>query len=1497
MTAAPGPISGGALVYPGTGDFIYGFRGNATTTFYRYSISGNSWTTMTAAPGTIGNGGALVYPGTGVFIYGFAGNATSNFYRFNLQPYYSSGTFTSGVIDTGAKSNFTTLAFSVTTPVSTTATIDVRAGNTATPDGTWTSWQTNIANSGSISALNGNRYMQYRANLSTTDTNITSSLDSITINYGQAPVSATLTSSIYDTSDNGNILSKIVWNEDATFGAGANIQFQMRSAATSGGISSATFVGTDGTASTYFDHSGTGCSKVSTTVTCNISRTTILGDGSGDRYFQYKVFFASDGVNIGTLSDVTFTYVVNAVPDFDATFGNSGVSASQISTSTDPNWGKVQIQYKVRDTDTLSGTTNPGFVTPSFEYSLNGGTSWTAISSSYLATGDVSNKAVTQSTYNLYTATWNAVSQLGSSTYNTTVKVRVTINDNEAANNTANQASANFTLDINPPTNTFTFNSTTGMLSIALTDDSNLQYNISNNSDLSADGVNSSSGAWQSVGATSLTTSTSWTPAGVSPAYQTLYAASRDVLGNSASTTPIVIPYAPQAMQFKDISNPTAGTYKEFITWSIYVSTTNAAFASYKVYRSTNGTTYTLLSTITDVNQNYLVDQGLSSTTTYYYKVVTTDTDGDVSNYSTIVSDKPNGQGGTDVTPPTISAVAISNIQSSTATVTWTTDELSDSKVEYSIDTGYGLSQSVNTMSTSHSVSLTNLLPNTAYRLRVKSTDPSSNVGTDDNAGAGYTFITSGGPIISGVTTINITDKGATIFWNTNKASDSFVKYALGNTIAVATATAVGSATLVSVSSNPLIFQHQVTLTGLAAGSLYYYQVASTDSLARTTIDTNGGLYYAFQTSLDTKPPVISNLGTPVISSNSAVIFWSTDEPATSVVDYGTVSKVYTTILNPAFNFDHSIALQPLTAKTTYYYRVHSSDIAGNEAISLEQSFTTTSAGETIIVAVGGGGGGSTASFPDTTPPTITDIAVKEISASGAKVSFKTSEDSIAFIRYGEKTEYGGVAADYNYSSDKTIPLKGLKTGTLYHLRVEAIDKAGNRGVSDDKTFTTLELKINDVKVKDIGPFGANVNFITTEDTLGFIHYGETTLYAQTIGEPSNSDGNYSTDKTIQLKGLKMGTLYHLQAEGIDKEGNRATSDDITFTTKFATDALNNITVSNVSQFQDQLEQLIQSALPSLFPPFLDKPRVKDIGENTATIEWTTNIPAFASVGYVEDDQYNATAEKPYTHEVSKAETKETSHSLILLDLKPNTLYHYQARSFRLPEVVGKTPDLTFITKSSIIKPRALDIGLDAMSIVWSTPEPTNSIVTYKNLTTGETSQKLSDEKTTSHSVRIVNLILNTPYRINVKGYTQKENLIEGEPFEARTKNDITPPHINSLNITSTLVPGRTDRVQMVLRWETDKPSTAVVFYQEGTQKKTGDLANQLKTENIAITRHSAVISTLRPGTLYQIQIRSTDVAGNVDTSPPHTVITPTENKSIIDIVIKNLEDTFKFLK
>ena len=71
---------------------------------------------------------------------------------------------------------------------------------------------------------------------------------------------------------------------------------------------------------------------------------------------------------------------------------------------------------------------------------------------------------------------------------------------------------------------------------------------------------------------------------------------------------------------------------------------------------------------------------------------------------------------------PVISAVSASGITSGAASISWTTDELSDSQIDYGLTTAYGSSTALDTsLLTAHARSLSSLSPGMTYHYRVKS--------------------------------------------------------------------------------------------------------------------------------------------------------------------------------------------------------------------------------------------------------------------------------------------------------------------------------------------------------------------------------------------------------------------------------------------------------------------------------------------------------------------------------------------------------------------------------------------------------------------------------------------------------------------------------------------------------------------------------------------------------------------------------------------------------
>ena len=84
MANAPSNIRlGASMAYPGSGDNIYVIDGGGSTNFWRYSISGDSWSSLASPPATVDAGGSLASDG-GNYIYAFRGNSTTDFWRYSI---------------------------------------------------------------------------------------------------------------------------------------------------------------------------------------------------------------------------------------------------------------------------------------------------------------------------------------------------------------------------------------------------------------------------------------------------------------------------------------------------------------------------------------------------------------------------------------------------------------------------------------------------------------------------------------------------------------------------------------------------------------------------------------------------------------------------------------------------------------------------------------------------------------------------------------------------------------------------------------------------------------------------------------------------------------------------------------------------------------------------------------------------------------------------------------------------------------------------------------------------------------------------------------------------------------------------------------------------------------------------------------------------------------------------------------------------------------------
>ena len=296
-------------------------------------------------------------------------------------------------------------------------------------------------------------------------------------------------------------------------------------------------------------------------------------------------------------------------------------------------------------------------------------------------------------------------------------------------------------------------------------------------------------------------------------------------------------------------------------------------------------------------------------------------------------------------------------------------------------------------------------------------------------------------------------------------------------------------------------------------------------------------------TTPDTTAPKISDVEIKNIAANSVKIEWETNEPATSVIWYGTATSVSIgnglTISSTTLVRDHELVLSGLSASTTYYYIVASADVKGNTATSSQRSFTT------LLI-------------PDTTTPIISNVLTASTTANGSHVQWTTNEPATSVAWYGTSTPVttanGGSSSSSALVSGHDLTLSGLSANTTYYYMVVSADGAGNTATSSQYSFITAAIldttapAISGIAATSTTSSASRIVWTTNEQATGKLWYSTSTPVVTTVA-PSASNETPLFDHDFLLSGLTSSTTYYYVVSSGDAAGNTSTSTEAMFQT------------------------------------------------------------------------------------------------------------------------------------------------------------------------------------------------------------------------------------------------------------------------------------------------------------------------------------------------------------
>jgi hypothetical protein len=442
-----------------------------------------------------------------------------------------------------------------------------------------------------------------------------------------------------------------------------------------------------------------------------------------------------------------------------------------------------------------------------------------------------------------------------------------------------------------------------------------------------------------------------------------------------------------------------------------------AGVASYKIFRSTDSTTFTQVAST--AGSSYV--DGDLSTVTYYYKVKACDSANNCGAFSSVLSKLPAGRF-TD--PATLVRQPTVVVSTRTATITWVTDRVSDSRVQFGTATNsYNPTEAASSEQvTSHSIELSNLSAGTTYYYKAKWTDVDGNIGSSSE----LVFTTLPAPTIKEVTVPRTTLSAGTIQYTAKDATKVKIYYGKSE--------GFGGSVIVNTARSESTYTNE--LNGLDDGAKYFFKI--------NTFDQDGNEYDGNIFSLTTPArPRISNLRfQPVVNEPTSTqkVTWDTNVPSSSLLRYQASGVANSEVVASGLVTAHELVIRGLADDTNYSLVAESRDKDGNLATSDTQTFRTAL---------------------DTRPPTISNIAVEPtIRGSGTTargqivVSWKTDEPSTSQVAYGEGssgTTYGSNSAEIaELSTEHIVIIADLAPSKVYHLAPLSKDKSSNTSRGTD---------------------------------------------------------------------------------------------------------------------------------------------------------------------------------------------------------------------------------------------------------------------------------------------------------------------------------------------------------------------------------------------------------------------------------------------------------------
>lgn len=469
----------------------------------------------------------------------------------------------------------------------------------------------------------------------------------------------------------------------------------------------------------------------------------------------------------------------------------------------------------------------------------------------------------------------------------------------------------------------------------------------------------------------------------------------------------------------------------------------------------------------------------------------------------------------------------------------------------------------------------------------------------------------------------------------------------------------------------------------------------------------------------------------------------------------------------------------------------------------------------------------------------------------------KRSTDNSTFETVGSTTSTGYL--DSGLSGDDTYYYRVLSKDSAGALSIESADLTTSKKPTGK--YTEPPEIANSSIVSNIGATTADISWITDRSSDSFVEYGTTEDLGMSFGQREET-----REHKVSLSGLKAGTKYYFKCQSLDPGDLRDYSQDVGYSDIF---------------------ELTTTAAPTL-----SDVSFSTITTNSAIVSFQTNKTSIARI------QYGTSTD--YDKEINDSAGSGTSQHTVLLDsLQDDTTYQLKITITDDEGNQIESPGHSFTT---LAMPRIESVSIESQKDSAETSVKMTFITNVEALGAVEYSSSGADKKELAsseykkvHEFTVSGLQDQQTYIFQALGRDRFGNEARSDTKSFDTPNDSRPPIVSDIVIeTSNVGVGREDEAQMIVSWKTDEPTTSKVEYGEGIS---GDQYNQSTSEDGSMTNsHLVVVSGLSDNSPYHLRVCSKDKGSNLTCSGDNTVVPGEAKKSLFTILLNTFQNTFGWL-